>query len=344
MGGGGEEKGEGGGGGGWNDGDSDLDLDDDLAGLDLGDDDAAGGGDGAGGGAGYFVAPKAGAAVSTAWCNNSSIAADHAAAGSFDTAMQLLNRQIGVVNFGPLKKHFMAVYGAASCSLPLMPSSMSLPMSMQRTEGGAKESLPRIAITLESLVERLHAGYRAFSGGKFAECLATFTDIMQRTPLVVVNTRADAAQVKELLGLCREYTLAIRLQNGVLAEKEKAGGKISPRLVELAAYMTHCNLQPKHVLLTLKPAMTNAYKLKNMITAATFARRILELPESSAPAHAKTRTSAQKVLRASEANGRNEHQVRLTTVMCNNCGGVYVLHMSSNRERDVGNRWKLMDG
>ena len=58
--------------------------------------------------------------------------------------------------------------------------------------------------------------------------------------------------------------------------------------------------------------------------AATFARRILELPESSAPAHAKTRTSAQKVLRASEANGRNEHQVRLTTVMCKT-GFTYVI-------------------
>ena len=37
------------------------------------------------------------------------MAADHVAAGSFETAMQLLQRQLGIISFGPLKPAFMAV-------------------------------------------------------------------------------------------------------------------------------------------------------------------------------------------------------------------------------------------
>ena len=51
------------------------------------------------------------------------------------------------------------------------------------------------------------------------------------------------------------------------------------RMTELWAYFTHCNLQPAHLLLALKSAMINAFKIKNFITAASFANRLLELPE-----------------------------------------------------------------
>lgn len=40
------------------------------------------------------------------WARNSPLAADHIAAGSFETAAQILNRQIGVTNLAPLKSRF----------------------------------------------------------------------------------------------------------------------------------------------------------------------------------------------------------------------------------------------
>lgn len=49
------------------------------------------------------------------------------------------------------------------------------------------------------------------------------------------------------------------------------------RVCEMAAYFTHCNLQPQHLILTLKTAQTLFFKLKNFKTAASFARRLLEL-------------------------------------------------------------------
>jgi len=45
----------------------------------------------------------------------------------------------------------------------------------------------------------------------------------------------------------------------------------------MAAYFTHCNLQPVHLILTLRTALNLFFKLKNYKTAASFARRLLEL-------------------------------------------------------------------
>ena len=44
----------------------------------------------------------------------------------------------------------------------------------------------------------------------------------------------------------------------------------------MAAYFTHCSLQPVHQILTLRTALNLFFKLKNYKTAASFARRLLE--------------------------------------------------------------------
>ena len=46
---------------------------------------------------------------------------------------------------------------------------------------------------------------------------------------------------------------------------------------QMAAYFSHCNLQPVHLILTLRTALNLFFKLKNYKTAASFARRLLEL-------------------------------------------------------------------
>lgn len=45
----------------------------------------------------------------------------------------------------------------------------------------------------------------------------------------------------------------------------------------MAAYFTHCNLQPVHMVLVLRTALNLFFKLRNFKTAAGFARRLLEL-------------------------------------------------------------------
>jgi len=57
----------------------------------------------------------------------------------------------------------------------------------------------------------------------------------------------------------------------------KESANYNVRLAELAAYFTHCNLQPIHLMLSLRSAMAIHYKIKNYKTASSFARRLLEL-------------------------------------------------------------------
>ncbi|KIY93966.1 Coatomer subunit alpha [Monoraphidium neglectum] len=58
---------------------------------------------------------------------------------------------------------------------------------------------------------------------------------------------------------------------------QEVGAEDAARAAELAAYFTHCALQPVHLALSLRSAMAIFFKLRNFATAATFARRLLEL-------------------------------------------------------------------
>ena len=79
----------------------------------------------------------------------------------------------------------------------------------------------------------------------------------------------------------REYNIGLRceMERKALAEDPK-------RAAELAAYFTHAKMQPGHIVLSLRSAMTQFYKLENFATAAIFARRLLEMnaPSKVAPA------------------------------------------------------------
>ncbi len=46
---------------------------------------------------------------------------------------------------------------------------------------------------------------------------------------------------------------------------------------ELAVYFTHCQMQPAHLQLSLRSAMTILYKSKNYATSSLMARRLIEL-------------------------------------------------------------------
>ena len=45
----------------------------------------------------------------------------------------------------------------------------------------------------------------------------------------------------------------------------------------MAAYMTHCKLQPSHLILSLRTAQNLFFKLKNFKTAHAFAKRLIEM-------------------------------------------------------------------
>jgi len=158
-------------------------------------------------------------------------------------------------------------------------------------------------LTLQSQIDALSNAYRAFTKGPqaFEEAKGIFEGILAALPLVVVQSRTEANEVKEFIGICREYLLGIstelkRKDLGENGEREKPD-----RVLELAAYFTHCDLQPKHLQLILKSAMNLAARFRNFKTADHFARTLLDLnpPEDFV-------THTRRVLRMCEQKGKSD--------------------------------------
>lgn len=183
--------------------------------------------------------------------------------------------------------------------------SMTIPLMRNDASGHpGNDSLPRTSYTVKHLVAGIRQGYRLFQTGKFNDAKNAFSEVMSQIPLTVTDNRNEASEMKEMLEICREYITAIRIK-GAMAE----AGADPVRSTELSALFTHCNLQPAHLLLALRSAMGTAFKHKNFIVAASFARRLLELPDMKSERNADLRMKATKVLQKSEQMARNEHEL-----------------------------------
>ncbi|KAJ3386096.1 hypothetical protein HDU84_001799 [Entophlyctis sp. JEL0112] len=245
-----------------------------------------------------YTPPTAGPSPGDSWVRNSQLAADHIAAGSFETAMQLLNRQAGIVNFGPLKPQFMSIFQSAKAYLSCTPSVLPLSIALLRAQEGnsGRGTLPFQIMTVSNVIGKLQEAYTATAGGKFSQALDLFISIIQSLLFTVALKRSEAEEIQQLLVIAREYILGLKLE---LSRRDSATEP--KRVIELAAYFTHCQLQPLHLQLVLSSAMTAAYKYRNFDTACQFARRLLEMGPSQAMG-----AKARKLLAACENNQTDE--------------------------------------
>ena len=176
-----------------------------------------------------------------------------------------------------------------------VPGSGTMQIPLLRNDGSGHpgvESLPRTYLYVKDLIAGIRNGYRFFQGGKFNDSKAAFVDVLTKIPLVITESPQQQHEIKEMVSVCREYITAIRIKG---AMGEAAADPV--RATELSAYFTHCNLQPVHLLLALRSAMGTAFKHKNFILAASFARRLLELPDMNSERNADLRVKVSLTLR-----------------------------------------------
>lgn len=282
--------------GGWDVGDEDLDLPEELApvsaNIDGGDDTPA-----------YFVAPTRGSSV--ALSAKLKTAHDHVATGQFEIAFRLLNEQVGVVNFEPYLETFLAMYSSARLTFGALPSTPPLVANLHRNwqEASGKDLLPIVTAKLNDLVTELQQCYQLTTAGKFTEATDKLQRVVQRVPLLHVEGKAELAEAQQLLAICREYLLGLQMETARKAMPKNTLEE-QKRTCEMAAYFTHCKLQPVHQILTLRTALNMFFKLKNYRTAASFARRLLELGPRPEVAQ-----QARKILQACEKTPTDEHQL-----------------------------------
>ncbi|XP_065175789.1 coatomer subunit alpha-like [Sycon ciliatum] len=278
---------------GWNVDDDDLDLPEDF--------DAGPVGDSIGG----YVPPQPAPSQANVWAH-SRLPGDLACAGALDAMFGILNTQLGVVNFAPLKPVVMSLFAQSRTALQGLPNTPGLKGFPHRNwqEAGASKGLPAYGLRLDHLAGRVQSAYQMTTGGKFSEAVVVFRSLLLSAAMLSVDKRKDVEEVRQLISVCREYVLGLIME---VHRKDLPKGTLDEqkRLCELAAYFTHFNLQPVHLILTLRTALNLFFRLKNFKTAASFGRRLLELGPKPDVAQ-----QARRVLAACDKNLTDAHQLR----------------------------------
>lgn len=247
-----------------------------------------------------------GASEDEIWQNNSALAIDHAAAGAFESAMLLLNKQVGVVNFEPLKPLFLQAYQHSHVYVPANASLPPLRLNVRRNPETAelRDALPAVPLSYNELkATEVADANKYFARGKFVEALATFKSVLSKLLLVVVESEEDAEEIKELVTSCREYVIGLTME----VERRRIAVQDPENVVrslELAAYFTHCELATQHTQLALRSAMKVFSDAGNTATAAVFARRLIETQPSQA-----VLTQARAVVTRGQRNPRDAHEI-----------------------------------
>jgi coatomer subunit alpha len=199
---------------------------------------------------------------------------------------------LGIKNFAPLKPLFLDLHMGSHSYLRALAAA---PVISVAVEKGWNESAspnvrgpPALIFSFSQMEDRLKAAYKATTEGRFPEALRQFLSILHTIPVIVVDSRREVDEVKELIEIVREYILGLKME---LKRKELRDDVT--RQQELAAYFTNCKLQRIHMRLVLSSAMALCFKQKNYATAAHFARMLLE----NSPQEAQAR-KARQVLQA----------------------------------------------
>lgn len=254
----------------------------------------------------FSDAQEGGMGESEYWTRNSPLAADHIAAGSFESAMQLLNRQVGAMNFEPLKPRFMTILRATKTYVPANIGLNAIQNHVRRNpdESDYRKSMPMLPRTVEEVKStELAEGYKSVRGNKLLEAVDQFREILYTILLTAVEKQSDATEGEQLIEVCYQYILGCSIElkrRELYPSQPDLDPSQQKHNLELAAYFTNANLQNPHKYLALQNAMRLASLAKNNITAASFGQKLLELNATG-----KAADQAKKVVAAAERNGSN---------------------------------------
>ncbi|KAK6455869.1 coatomer WD associated region-domain-containing protein [Scheffersomyces xylosifermentans] len=232
------------------------------------------------------------------WLKNAKTAGGYAAAGSFEQAASLLSKQLGVVNFEPLRSRFLEVYSSSKLYLPGIDDlpAMKDYIRADNDEDNPNKFKPYIP-GFDSLEDQLALGFKYFNANNLEDAISTFRSIIYTITLITVEDEDQESKCKDVLVLCREYVLGLSIE---LARRALDPNDIK-RNLELAAYFTRAQLQNPHKLNALQVAMTQSFKHKNFASASHFADEILKISPSGQRAERAQKVKARADQVASDA-------------------------------------------
>jgi coatomer protein complex subunit alpha (xenin) len=244
------------------------------------------------------------------WLKKRRLAADLIAAGEFEEALNLLRKRLGVINADPLEILFKQAYWATCSSLPGLPQSPALNWPLLASGSVKSRDLsPVLLYTVQYIHEMLKDAKQKTSAGNFKDSVVVFRSALQCIPLSFATDAKEEQMLTEMIDVCREYTNAMRLE---LTRKALDPTNVA-RNIELAAYFTTCKLSGSHAFLALQTAMATAFKGQNFVTAASFAKRLVQGSFGGLNKPPEQVAKAKKLLQVCEAKASDAHDIKFDT-------------------------------
>jgi coatomer protein complex subunit alpha (xenin) len=241
------------------------------------------------------------------WLKKRKLAADLIAAGEFEEALNLLKRRLGVINVDPLEPLFKQAYWATCSSLPGLPQSPALHFPLLSSGSyKSRDVTPVLLFQAQYILDQVKDAHKLTSEGKFKESLSIFRSALQCIPLSYANDQKEEEQLMDMIQVCTNYTIGMRLE---LARKALDPSDVA-RNIELAAYFTCCKLQGSHSFLALQGAMATAFKGQNFVTAASFAKRLLQGNFGNMTKPPESVAKAKKLLMVCEQRASDAHEIK----------------------------------
>jgi coatomer protein complex subunit alpha (xenin) len=211
------------------------------------------------------------------WVKNAKTAGAYIAAGKFEVAASMLNKQAGIKNFEPFKERFMEIYTSSKLSISTFDEdgiNGCIPVYINDVEKLTNDNKVLGLVPgydeLESLVQE---GYKLFKANQLEDSIGVFRKIIYIIATLSLSNDEEDEKCKEILKICKEYIIGLRIE---LARRALPATEVK-RNLELAAYFTHAELQPAHRLNALQVAMTQSFKAKNYHYASYFASEFLKI-------------------------------------------------------------------
>jgi len=135
---------------------------------------------------------------------------------------------------------------------------------------------PLVGVGISTLQKMFSKGIELTTKGDFNGAIVAFRSCLQFVPLIIVSSDTMMGVLDALVKRLVEYITAMRIE----LERKRlvaAGSQDMMRITELSCYMTLCGMDNAHKFLAYKNAMNGNYKIQNFITAAHFARLVLDL-------------------------------------------------------------------
>lgn len=212
------------------------------------------------------------------WVKNAKLPGVLVAAGAFDAAAQALSKQLGIVDFKPLKPYFINTYDGARSYMSSTPTELPAVAGYIRVNADdidASEILPYIS-KINVITDKLNEGFKHFKANKLELAIESFRDVIYRVIFLAVSNEEDELIARRALYTAKEYILGLSIE----LERRSLPDDQVKRNLELAAYFTRAKLAPAHRSNALQVAMSQNFKNKNYVQASYFAGEFLKIMTS----------------------------------------------------------------